>query len=371
MYIDTPEKLQKLCEEVKTANIIGFDTEFMRERTFFPILCLIQLNIEGKAYAIDPIKTDVKELLELLIKAPLLVFHSGRQDLEIIFNITGKLPKNIFDTQIAAMVCGFGEQVSYQQLVQNVLNKRVDKTERYTDWSQRPLSAGQIEYALSDVIHLPEIHKFLSAAIKKEKRELWFENEEAPLKDKKYFEANENEAWQKIKHREKKNSHLGVLQTVAAWRELKARRVDRPRKRVLSDEAIIEIALRKPQTKEALLRIRNFGNHREETINEILEVVAKGVALADDNIPKLKPRPKKEPDSGTVELLKIILRTQCAKNDVAPKLVASVDDIEHFVLGEKPDFLNGWKYDVFGKYAEDLLAGKTKLFVENGKMKIA
>jgi ribonuclease D len=371
MYIDNNEKLTELCQEIKTAKLIGFDTEFMREKTFFPILCLIQLNVNGKACAIDPLKTDVKPLLEILVKAPMLIFHSGRQDLEIIFNLIGKLPKNIFDTQIAAMVCGFGEQVSYQMLVQNLLGKRVDKTERYTDWAARPLSAAQVEYALSDVIHLPEIYAKLSESLKKQNREKWFENDEASLKDIKYFEANESDAWQKIKHREKKNCHLGVLKELASWRELKARRVDRPRKRVLSDDAVIEIALRKPKTKEELTRMRSFGHHREETIKEILLVVQKGLGMADESIPKLKPRPKKEADAGTVELLKIILKTQCNKNDVAQKLVATTEEIEQFVLGEKPDFLNGWKYDVFGKYAEDLLAGKTKLFVENGRMKIA
>ena len=371
MYIDTQEKLQELCKELKTAKLVGFDTEFMREKTFFPILCLIQLNVNDKAYAVDPLKIDVKALLEILVEAPLLIFHSGRQDLEIIYNLIGKLPKNIFDTQIAAMVCGFGEQVSYQMLVQNILNKRVDKTERYTDWAARPLSKGQIEYALSDVIHLPEIYAKLNESLTRDKRDKWFENEEGPLKDQKYFAENASEAWQKVKHREKKNCHLGVLKEIAAWRELKARRVDRPRKRVLSDDALIEIALRKPKTKEELTRMRSFGSHRDETIAEILKVVEKGMGTSDDNMPKMKPRPKKEADAGTLELLKIILKTQCSKNEVAPKLVATTDELEQFILGEKPDFLNGWKYEIFGKFAEDLLAGKTKLFVENGRMKIA
>ena len=371
MYIDTTEKLQKLCEAVKKTKVIGFDTEFMRERTFFPILCLIQLNIEGKAYAIDPLKVDVKELLEILVKAPMLVFHSGRQDLEIIYNLIGKLPKNIFDTQIAAMVCGFGEQVSYQQLVQNMLGQRIDKTERYTDWAARPLRDEQLEYALADVIYLPEIYKQLSESLVRQNREKWFQNDEASLKDTKFFEANEYDAWQKIKHREKKNCHLGVLKEIASWRELKARRVNKPRKRVLTDDAVIEIALRKPKSADDITKLRSFGHHRAETVQEVLAVVAKGLNLDDANIPKLKPRPKKEADGGVVELLKIILRSQCSKNDVAPKLVASSEEIEQFVLGEKPDFLNGWKYEIFGKYAEDLIAGKTKLFVENGKMKIA
>jgi len=370
MYIDTPEKLQKLCEAIKTADNICFDTEFMRERTFFPILCLIQLGVDGKQYAVDPLAgMDLTPLLEILTSDKLIILHSGRQDLEIIYNLTKKLPKNVFDTQIAAMVCGFGDQASYQQLVADILKKHVNKAERYTDWAARPLSSSQIEYALSDVEYLPELYKFLNDKIEKENRRLWLISEEESLVNAQYYAENFDDAWLKVKHREKKNCDLGVLQQVSKWREIKAREFDRPRRRIIGDDQLVEIALRPPKTEEALKKVRNL-NISSSHIPSLLQAVEAGLAIAVEDKPRMKPRPKKTPDAGVVELLKILLKVKCEENKLAPKLLASTEDIEKFALGEDAPFLHGWRAEVFGKTAQNLVAGNISFKVENGKMKI-
>ena len=376
-YLDTQDDLNKLCGLLIDADYICVDTEFLRERTFFPQLCLVQLGIPKKGtidtYAVDPLgKLDLKLLFEILTSDKLLIFHSGKQDLEIIYNLTGKLPSNVFDTQIAAMVCGFGEQVSYQELVREFCGTEIDKSQRYTDWSKRPLSERQIEYALADVKHLPEIHRLLSKSIDTDERKIWLQEEDSRLVDPENYKDNPEDAWERIKHRDKKNSHLGVLQQVAKWRDDKARESDKPRRWVMKDESLIEIALRKPQTVDDLKNIRNIGSLNKGFVTEIIKAVKTGLDMPKDQIPRLKKRPQKTPDSGVLDLLKLLFKAKCAEAGVAPKLMGTSEEIEKLALGDGAHFKTGWRYDIFGQYAEKLLAGELSFSVDakTGKLLI-
>jgi ribonuclease D len=371
MFIDKQPELDKLLTKLKKAKFICLDTEFMRERSFYPILCLIQINIDGKNYAIDPmVGLDINPLMKAINAAKLVILHSGRQDLEIVYNLTGKLPKKIFDTQIAAMVCGFGEQVGYRELVKRICDKDIDKGERFTDWARRPLSEAQVKYALSDVEYLTEIYEKLSAQLKSEKRGKWLEAEEESLVNPENYEEKADDAWERIKHRDKKYCHLGVLKEIAKWRDLKARAVDKPRRWVMKDEVVMEIALRKPETEADIKHLR--GNHgiMDKYVPEILEAVAQGLKTTKTKMPKLKAKRERNVDSAAVDLLKILLRNRASENNVVPRLVAEAEDIEKFLAGEKVPFNKGWRHEVFGKYAEEFLKGKLKFFMQNGKLKI-
>jgi len=372
MYIDSDEELQKLCAGLRKAKVIYFDTEFMRERSFYPKLCLIQVGYGKHQAAIDPLaKLDLKPLLKILTSATkLLVFHSGRQDLEIIYNLTGKLPKNIFDTQLAAMVCGFGEQVSYMQLVEQICGEKIDKSQRFTDWSKRPLLKKQIDYALADVVYLPKIHDSLAGALKTQKRGKWLNAEEEALLDIKTYKENPKDAWTKIKHKGKKHADLGVLQALAEWREKEAIRKDKPRGFIIKNEILVELAIQRPKTEKAIQNFRGLGNVSRETSAKILAVIQQGCDLPDSKKPKLKPRPTRKADSGVIDMLKLLLKKTCEKEKIAPRLIADSSDLEKFALGEEAIFSKGWRYETFGKKAEQLLRGEIFFKISNGQLKI-
>lgn len=389
-YVDTQYELNKLCGLLIDADYICVDTEFLRERTFFPQLCLIQLGVPEfqssgvkekndsetqklRNFAIDPLAgLDLSPLLKILTGDQLLILHSGKQDLEIIYNLANALPKNVFDTQIAAMVCGFGEQVSYVELVREFCGAAIDKSQRYTDWSKRPLSAKQIEYALADVEYLPVIYKKLSEKINTDERKVWLQEEDNWLTNPDNYRDIPDEAWERIKHRDKKNSHLGVLQEIAKWRDEKARKHDKPRRWVMKDESLIEIALRKPASVDDVKNIRNIGSLSKGMPEEIVAAVKRGLDIPKDKLPRLKKRPQKTADAGVVDLLKLLFKLKCAESGVAPKLMGNSDDIEKLALGEANHFSTGWRYENFGKYAEKLLAGELSFSVDvnTGKLKI-
>lgn len=378
-YVESQSKLDDLCRLLIDSDYICVDTEFLRERTFFPQLCLIQIGIPNKndntvaTYAVDPLaKLDLTILLEILTDEKLLVFHSGKQDLEIIYNLTGKLPKNVFDTQVAAMVCGFGEQVSYQQLVSEFSNATIDKSQRYTDWSKRPLSQKQIDYALADVAYLPEIYRKLSEKMNSKERKVWLSEEESWLINPNNYLEDPDEAWQRIKHRDKKNCHLGVLKEIAKWRDLRARQLNKPRRWVMKDESLMEIALRKPVTEDEVQEIRNIGSLSKTVVKEIITAVNKGLEIPKEQLPQLKKRPKKSADPAVLDLLKLLFKLKCSESDVAPKLMGLTEDIEKLALGGENHFQSGWRYEIFGKYAEKLLAGELTFSVDpkTGKLKI-
>lgn len=383
MYIDNNDDLQKLCSELDGAKEIFFDTEFMRERTYYPKLCLIQIGYISKTpsqeegdgggnYAIDPLAgMDLTPLLEKLVsRETLLIFHSGRQDLEIIFNEIGKLPENIFDTQIAAMVCGFGEQVSYAQLVDKFAGEKIDKSQRFTDWSKRPLSDKQIQYALNDVIYLPKIYEGLKTSLAEDGRDQWLTQEVAGLINPASYDEDPMETWKKIKSKGTRNLDLGVLQHLSAWRDLRARKVDKPRRFLIKDEVLVGVANNIPKNIDELKNFRGIGNVSRETLEKMMEAIAKGQATEEDDKPQLKARPRHHADGYVVDLLKLLLKRTCSEKNVAAKLIASSSDLEAFALGKEVKFSEGWRYDVFGKQAEALLNGEIKFSVKDNSFEM-
>lgn len=380
MYIDTDANLQTLCDELKKAKTIFFDTEFMREKTYYPKLCLIQIGYEftkdgkteDKFVAVDPLaKLDLEPLMKLLTSATrTLVFHSGSQDLEILYNESKKLPKQIFDTQIAAMVCGFGEQVSFAQLVEKLTEQKVDKSQRFTDWTKRPLSPQQIQYALNDVIYLKPIYEKLVDQLEEDKRTEWVAEEEASLTQISTYKEDPKNAWQKIKSRGKSSVDLGILQEIAQWREEKAIQRNLPRRFVMRDEIMTEIASHPPSSPKQLKEMRGIGNVSRETLQKIWEAIEAGQAMPNSKKPKMAARKRSSADPQVMDLLKILLKTICDESKVAPKLIASSSDLDAFANGEEVKFTEGWRKKIFGTQATKLLNGKLKFYVKNKKLTI-
>lgn len=371
MYIDNPESLQKLCDELDGAAEIFFDTEFIRERTFYPQLCLVQIGFGGRNFAVDPIKIDISPLLEQIVsRETLLIFHSGKQDLEILFNATGKLPKNVFDTQIAAMVCSFGEQVSYQNLVQALVGADIDKAQRFTDWAQRPLSEAQIFYALKDVEYLPEIYAKLSSEIAEKNRAEWLIEEEKALLDVRIYDEKPEDAWLKIKGKNRRQLDLRVLQELAKWRDMQARRLNKPRRRIISDEMLVELAVQKPKNLDSIERFRKSGNVSRETFAYLIELIAEAAKLPKLTLDKSSRRDEVAVDEDAVDMLKLLLRHSCAKLGVVAKLVADSDDLRRFLCGEEVAFVRGWRYVVFGEAAEKLVSGKRAFKIIANKFEV-
>lgn len=379
--ITTTKDLKALCTRLKKAEFITVDTEFIRERTYWAHLCLIQVAGPDEAFAIDPLAEgiDLSPLYELFLnKKVLKVFHASRQDLEIFFKeMDGKLPTPVFDTQIAAMVCGFGEQASYETLVNAIAKKQLDKSSRFTDWAQRPLSAKQLKYAIADVTHLRVIYEKLSAKIEKQKRGSWIKEDMKKLSDKENYIFRPEEAWERIKINTNKPKVLGVLKEVAAWRETLAQEVDVPRGRIMKDEALCEVSFHAPTTKEALAKLRGIpqGYAESERAQQLLEAIKRGLALTDKDLPKRDARPQTPHGiAPTIELLRVFLKLKCEENEVAPKLLARADDLELIAAyGDKADVpaLSGWRMKVFGKEAIDLCQGKLAITVENHRLKVA
>lgn len=372
MYIDNPQSLQKLCDELESAEVIYFDTEFMREKTFFPKLCLLQLGFDGVDYAVDPLATDIQPLLERLVsRETLLVFHSGRQDLEILFNATGKLPPNVFDTQIAAMVCGFGEQVSYAELVGKLTGNVIDKSQRFTDWSVRPLSPKQVEYALKDVEYLPEILEKLSAEIEAKGRSKWLVEDRALLLDLASYENDPKNGWTKVKSKQKRFADMTVLKELAKWRDEQAISLDKPRRRIVSDDIITEFSIQKPKTQQALDKMRIIGNVSRETMRNLMEIVVVADELPKEVEEKKRGVRKDKFQEEVADLLKLLLKYNAEKHGVVAKLIANSSELSDFVRGEEVRFTKGWRKEVFGADAALMLEGKLVFKVNDGKFEIA
>ena len=356
---------------MSAAKVIFFDTEFMREKTFYPKLCLLQIGFDGKNYAIDPLVISVQPLLEQIVsRETLLVFHSGRQDLEILFNATGKLPQNIMDTQIAATVCGFGEQVSYAELVSRLTGHTIDKSQRFTDWSLRPLSKHQIEYALKDVEYLPEIYEKLTAHIKKDGRKKWLLEDEKALLDVSSYQEDPENAWMKVKSKSKRYADATVLKELARWRDEQARKLDKPRRRIVSDDVLAEFAVQKPKTQQALDKLRIVGNVSRETMEKMREIVVAADLLPKEAQKKNRAGSRDRFDEEIADLLKILLKYNSTKMGVVAKLVASTAEIADFIRGEEVQFMSGWRYGAFGADAEKLLKGDIAFKVNGDKFEI-
>ncbi len=379
--ITKTKDLEAFCERMAEADYITVDTEFMREKTYWPQLCLIQVAGPKEEAAIDPLSDKLKldSLLHLMRDPSVLkVFHAARQDLEIFYQLMGEVPAPLYDTQVAAMVCGFGEQAGYETLVTKLTKGRIDKSSRFTDWSRRPLTNKQIKYAISDVTHLREVYDKLHAKLSQNDREAWVEEEMAVLTDSDTYEMRPEDAWNRVKKgRGVKPRMLAILQEVAAWREADAQSRNVPRQRILRDEAIVEISHSAPQTVHDLLRVRGMGKGLAEGRGgaAIIEAVARGLAVPDDQLPALPDRPRLPNNIGPVaEFLKMLLRVKCQANDVAAKLVASSADIDLLAAdGEEADIpaLHGWRYEMFGKDALKLMRGELALSLKGRKVHLA
>ena len=379
--ISTTKDLKSLCTRLKKADFITVDTEFIREKTYWARLCLIQVSgKDDEAFAIDPLAEDMdlSPFYELMLnKEVLKVFHACRQDLEIFFReMNGKLPTPLFDTQIAAMVCGFGEQVSYEVLVNTLARKQIDKSSRFTDWAQRPLTAKQLKYALSDVIYLRKVFEKLGDKLEKMDRIAWIKDEMKSLTVKDNYISRPEDAWERIKVPNYKPRTLCVLQEIAAWREKMAQEMDVPRGRVLKDEALAEIATHPPTSQEGLDKMRNVhqGFSRSERGKLLLEAVQRGLDMDLDKGPEKPDRPVMPPGLGpTIDLLRVLLKLKCEEDEVAPKLLCSAADLEKiaaFGKDAKVPALTGWRFKIFGKEALDLREGKLAIAVENSRLKL-
>jgi ribonuclease D len=369
--------LEAFCYRLAGTEFVAVDTEFMRERTYWPKLCLIQVASAEDAAAIDPLAEgmDLSPLLALLTAPETVkVFHAARQDLEIFFRLLGRLPSPVFDTQVAAMVCGFGDQVSYETLVARLTRGQVDKASRFTDWSVRPLSRRQIDYALADVIHLCPIYRKLQQRLEQSDRAPWLIEEMAALIDAQSYDVDPVEAFRRIKSRSGNGRFLAVLREVAAWREREAQARDIPRTWVLRDEALIEIAHHQPTTVNDLARTRGLARKFAESNSgaEILAAVGRGLAIPDGELPEAEARRDVPKGVGPIaELLKVVLKMKCDEHDVAQKLVASADDIDQLAaLGPEADVpaLHGWRRQVFGEDALRVRSGELALVVRRNRL---
>jgi ribonuclease D len=374
--ISTTSELADVCKRLARHDFVSVDTEFMREQTYWPKLCLVQLAGPKDEAIVDPLHPGIslEPLFGLMAdEAVVKVFHAARQDLEIVWNLARLIPRPIFDTQVAAMVCGFGESVSYVNLVKQITSRDLDKTSRFTDWSRRPLSQQQLAYALGDVTHLREIYLFLKAELARDGRESWLDEEMAGLTDPAVYEVAPEDAWRRLKLRVKSRKGLAVLIELAAWRERAAQAQDVPRNRILRDEALYDIASHAPTQIQQLSQLRTLseGFARSARAREIVESVNRGLARDPKTVPALRsgfalPAEK----VATVDLLRVLLKASAARHKVAPRLIADGDDLERLAVEPAPEVaaLKGWRYDLFGADALKLLRGELALKVERGEV---
>jgi ribonuclease D len=372
------DSLAALCARLGAADFITVDTEFMRERTYWPQLCLIQVAGPDIAAAIDPLAPglSLQPLLDLLYEPRLLkVFHAARQDLEIFFHMTGAVPHPLFDTQVAAMVCGYGEAASYETLAGQLAKARIDKSARFTDWSQRPLSDRQIDYALADVTHLRDVYRALARRLTATGRANWLGEEMGTLMDPATYRLDPETAWMRFKPRNVKPRYLAVLKTVAAWREREAQKRDIPRNRIIRDESLVEIAAHPPRSLDDLARLRGMSKGFAEGRlgGDLLAAIEAGLTLPESAAPRLEPTPELPGGLGaTVDLLKVLLKIKCETAGVAQKLVATTADLELVAADDDADVpaLKGWRHDLFGRAAIDLKHGRLALGLEGRRLRI-
>jgi ribonuclease D len=375
--IKTNKELKEACKKLNKAKFITIDTEFIREKTYWSQLCLIQVCSSESEFIIDPLEEDIdlKPFIKILNKKSILkVFHSGRQDIEIFFKISGKIPSPIFDTQIAAMVCGFGDSVGYEKLVDKLLKKKIDKSSRFSNWAKRPLTNKQLNYAIGDVTHLFEIYPLLNDALKEKKRTRWLDEELKILTSENTYNTDPELAYKRLKIRGYDLKTRGVTFQLAKWREERAQNNNIPRGRVIRDDIIYELSSMKPKSINEIMSLRSFSNGlrlKENVINEIQEQILIGLSLKEENLPKL-PEKRKLPHgtNSRVSLLKILLNSISEENEVAQKLIASTQDLEDLIADDSADIktLKGWRYDLFGKKALDFKNGKVAITMEENNV---
>ena len=378
--IKTTSELSKFCTYASKFDYLTVDTEFLRERTYYPKLCLIQLAIpsdqEANAVLVDPLdnQLDLSPLYELFLNTNVVkVFHAARQDLEIFFHDKNIIPKPLFDTQLAAMVCGFGEQVGYETLVRSICKVNLDKSSRFTNWSLRPLSDSQKDYALADVTHLRQIYEYLKSELKQNKREGWVQEELNILKNPETYITRPNEAWKRIKTRSNSSKFLGIVSKLAEFREKYAQQNDIPRNRVFKDDALMEIASLKPKSFDELSRSRLLlrDARKGRIASGILESVkAAQVSNFEEVNKEVKLAKNLNGNSALSEMLRVLLKAKSEELGVAAKLIAISADLDSLASGERTvPALLGWRHKVFGKDALDLCDGKVGLFLDGKNIK--
>jgi ribonuclease D len=376
--ISTTSDLSEACAALARHDYVAVDTEFMRETTFWPKLCLIQLAGPGDALIVDPLAEgiDLAPFYALMANERVVkVFHAARQDIEIVHVQAGIVPHPIFDTQVAAMVCGFGDSISYVNLVKRITGKDLDKTSRFTDWARRPLSQKQLQYALGDVTHLCDIYEHLKADLAKTGRAHWLGEEMATLTDPKTYVTHPEEAWKRLKLKVRNRKGLAVLMELAAWRERQAQTQNVPRNRVLRDEALYDIANHAPTDVAKLSELRTLseGFSRSARAREIVDVVRLGLARDPSSVPPLHSGTPNQGDAGaTIDLLRVLLKAAAQRHGVAPRLIADSDDLERIALENEPDVpaMTGWRRELFGENALRLKRGELALMMSDGEVTV-
>ncbi len=376
--ITTTDELATVCARLAQDDHITVDTEFLRETTYWPKLCLIQVAGTRDEVIVDPLAEELSldPFWELMaVPSVVKVFHAARQDVEIMHHMGNVIPAPMFDTQVAAMVCGFGDSIGYENIVRQIAGESIDKTSRFTDWSRRPLSEKQLTYAMSDVTHLRTVYKALRKKLNKSNRESWLEEEMKILTSPGTYLTEPEAAWRRSKFRARNRKMLGVFMSVCAWREREAQGRNVPRNRVLKDDGLGELAIQTPETPEALGRLRAIpkGYAQSRQGKEILQAVAQGLARDPESIPFVRtPQNQIPAPASVVDLLKVTLKTVCEREGVAPKLVANVADLEAIALNDQADVkaLKGWRRVLFGELALDIKHGKLALSLEDGEVVI-
>jgi ribonuclease D len=376
MLITSSSELAAICARLAKHPFVTVDTEFLRETTFWPKLCVIQLAGPDEAVAVDALAPgmDLTPFFDLMVDpAVVKVFHAARQDVEIVWHLSKRIPEPLFDSQVAAMVLGYGDSISYDQLVQRTNGTQLDKTSRFTDWSKRPLSNAQIDYAIADVTHLRDIYVKLTGELEKRGRADWVAEEMRVLTSPDTYRQEPERAWERFRSRVRKPRELAVLMEVAAWREREAQARDVPRSRVLKDDSLFDIALTGPKTVEALGAMRSIPKGWERSRNgmAVVEAVQAGLARDPRELPPIdKHRPQSQSQSATVELLKVLLKMVAEKHHVAAKVVATSDDLDRIAENDEADIgaLKGWRRELFGEKALALKHGKLALAIERGRV---
>jgi ribonuclease D len=367
--ITKTEELAEFCTHARDFDFVTIDTEFHRETTYWPILCLVQVATSEKAVLIDPLADamDLSPLFELLANPDVVkVFHAARQDIEIFVRMTGAVPKSIFDSQVAASVCGYGDQISYDNLVFSITGARIDKSSRFTDWAARPLTDKQKKYALADVTHLRDIYLSLGEKLESLGRKPWMDGESAVLERLETYIVQPEDAWKRLKLKVNRPRDLAALKALARWRETQAQKLDRPRGRILKDDAIYELAIQRPKSKEQFERFRAVpkGFGRSQQAAEIMQILREVEQIPEAELPKLPDRRRGPSPKGPVgDLLRVLLKAIAEREGVAARIIANSDDIDALVLDDEANIpaLEGWRRELFGNKALAIKQGKLGL----------
>lgn len=373
--ITRSHELAEVCQRLALHPYVTVDTEFLRESTYYPRLCVVQMASPEEAVVFDALSPalDLSPFFDLMADERVLkVFHAARQDIEIVWHRAGFVPGPIFDTQVAAMVLGYGESISYDQLVQRITGDAIDKSHRFTDWAKRPLSEAQLKYAVSDVTHLREVYLALAADLERRGRTNWVAEEMGVLTSPDTYRMEPAAAWERLKTRVRKPKELAVLIEVAAWREREAQARDVPRGRVLKDDVLGDLAVQAPTTPERLAALRSIpkGFERSKWGQDVVAAVKAGLARDPKTLPRLERNRSSGNCSATIELLKVLLRMTSERHGVAAKIIATTDDLEQIAADDHADVraLKGWRREMFGEKALALKQGRLTLAVEKGRV---